>query len=206
MGYVFDPEVLGELAKLGVDKPPEQAFDAITAGLAERYPGHIYDGPRRWVMNNAGGAMGQLTLLHASLKEYLILFGTPIGTEGHSGRYPTDVYDWVFHGEMWTYIEGESDRTVNLPGTTAYLPADKVKGYRIPEKAWMLEYARGFIPSMLPFGLADTMLSTLDLKCFARTVTHYGQLTATELLGDLERKLPGGAKALPLSLKGLLSP
>ena len=38
--------------------------------------------------------MGQITLLHASLREYLILFGTAVGTEGHSGRYSAEVFDF----------------------------------------------------------------------------------------------------------------
>ncbi|MEM9692292.1 MAG: ERG2 family protein [Myxococcota bacterium] len=205
MAYVFDPDVLGQAAKQGMDKPLDEAFDAITAELAAQYPDHIYTGPRRWVFNNAGGAMGQMTLLHASLKEYIIIFGTPIGTEGHSGRYSTDVYDWVFNGEMWTYLEGESERTLNTPGTTAFLGSDRVKGYRIPDHAWMLEYARGFIPSMLPFGLADTLMSTLDVRCLGRTMGYYAQLTSQELLGDLARVLPGPAQALPRGLRGLLA-
>jgi C-8 sterol isomerase len=45
----------------------------------------------------------------------------------------------------------------------------------------MLEYARGPIPTMLPFGLADTVTSTLDLRNFARTFWHYGRLTVGSL-------------------------
>ncbi|MBX3247957.1 MAG: hypothetical protein KF901_12325 [Myxococcales bacterium] len=182
MAYVFDPEVLGACAKLGVGLPVEQGLDAITAELAKRYPDHVYTGPRRWILNNAGGAMGQLTLLHGSITEYLIFFGSPIGTEGHSGRYSTEVYDWVFDGEMWCYHEGETTRTLYEPGSTAYLGADRVKGYRIPDHAWMLEYSRGAIPSMLPFGLADSLVSTLDFKTVARTFVDYGRLTVGSLL------------------------
>ena len=182
MAYLFDPEVLQACAERGVDLPLESAFDAITEGLAEHYPGHIDTGPRNWIFNNAGGAMGQLTLLHCSLREYIILFGSPIGTEGHSGRYRTEVYDWVFDGEMWCYLEGETERTHYGPGTKAYLGSDQVKGYRIPDRAWMLEYSRGFIPGMLPFGLADTMMSTLDFKTFSRTVFGYGKLTVKSLM------------------------
>ena len=181
MGYVFDPKELERCAAAGIGKSSEAAFDAVTAALAERYPNHIDAGPREWILNNAGGAMGQLTLLHASLSEYVLLFGTPIGTEGHSGRYRTEVWDWVFSGEMWCYLEGEGERSVYGPGSTAYLPADGVKGYRIPEHAWMLEYARGPIPSMLPFGLADTAVSTLDFRTFGRTVRRYGSLVVRSL-------------------------
>ena len=46
----------------------------------------------------------------------------------------------------------------------------------------MLEYARGPIPLMLPFGLWDTLFSTLDVVTFGKTVGHYAELTVGELL------------------------
>lgn len=180
MAHVFDPEVLAEIAKMGVGLPHDQMFRVIHEELQKRYPQHIHP-EIRWIFNNAGGAMGQMTLMHASLTEYLIFFGTPIGTEGHSGRYVTEVYDYMLEGEMWCYIEGETHRTTYKPGEYAYLGANKVKGYRVPDHAWMLEYARGPIPTMLPFGLADSLFSTVDIWCVLRTLWMYGQLVVKEL-------------------------
>ncbi len=182
MSYVFDPAVLEECARAGVGLPVEEAFDAITARLREKYPKYVIDAPRDWVFNNAGGAMGQLTLLHGSISEYLIFFGTPIGTEGHSGRYAAVVWDFVFDGEMWCYIEGETSRTVFGPGSAACLGSGKVKGYRVPDHAWMLEYARGPIPGMLPFGLADSIFSVVDPRVVLRTMWNYGKLVIPNLL------------------------
>jgi C-8 sterol isomerase len=125
--------------------------------------------------------MGSMTLLHASLKEYLIFFGTPIGTEGHSGRYVTEVYDFVMQGEMWCYHEGEFERKVYKPGDAAYLGTSKAKGYCIKDSAWMLEYGRGPIPTMLPFGLADSIFSTLDLRTTWKTFYNYGRLVTKSL-------------------------
>jgi C-8 sterol isomerase len=182
MGYVFEPDELGKCVELGLGKPREEAMDLITRGLSDRYGPHVSTKPRKWILNNAGGAMGQLCFLHASLSEYLIFFGSPIGTEGHSGRYSTEVYDWTFDGEMWCYLEGETERTVYGPGSLAHLGSDQVKGYRIPDHAWMLEYSRGAIPSMLPFGLADTLMSTLDFKTFGKTMDGFARNVVGSLL------------------------
>ena len=92
------------------------------------------------------------------------------------------MYDWVFQGDMWCYLEGETKRTLYPPGSTAYLGASQVKGYRIPDHAWMLEYSRGLIPSMLPFGVADTLVSTLDFKTLGRTFGTYGAKVVGSLL------------------------
>ena len=179
--YVFDPRELHECAKLGVSLHVDEACDVISRELHRRYPGLIDRSPRKWIFNNAGGAMGMLCLLYGSLSEYVILFGSPIGTEGHSGRYVSEVYDWVFSGEMWTYTEGQTERSVYGPGSEAYLGAGKTKGYRIPDHAFMLEYARGPIPAMLPFGLADSIFSTLDHRALGRTLWHYGRLVVRNL-------------------------
>jgi hypothetical protein len=181
MGILFDPERLHEIAKKGVGLPQAEMFRVVAQELAAAYPGHIRTEPD-WIFNNAGGAMGQIALLHASLSEYVLFFGTPIGTEGHSGRYATEVYDFVMAGEMWCYHEGETARSVYQPGDAAYLGRSAIKGYRIPDFSWMLEYARGPIPTMLPFGLADTVTSTLDARTVGRTLWSYGRMVTGELL------------------------
>jgi hypothetical protein len=181
LAHLFDPDRLHEIAHDCVGLPVDQLHSAVAQRLHAAWPGHIETRPH-WIFNNAGGAMGQITLFHGSLSEYLLLFGTPIGTEGHSGRYRTDVWDFLLAGETWCYLEGETERSVYKPGDVMFLGPSQVKGYRIPDFAWMLEYARGPIPTMIPFGLADTVTSTLDLRTLARTVWNYGRLTTRELL------------------------
>ena len=182
MSHLFDPSELHDLTRRSLIHGDRDAiFAAIIDELAERHPGHIRrDVP--WIFNNAGGAMGQMKLLHCSLTEYILLFGTPIGTEGHSGRYLAEVHDFMIDGEMWCYHAGDTDRAVYRPGDAAYLGGGRAKGYRVPDRAWMLEYARGPIPTMLPFGLADTFFSTLDRTTIGTTVWSYGKMVVGNLL------------------------
>ncbi len=180
--YLFDPAVLDEIRRKGIGRPLPEAFDIITAELAKAYPGHICT-TRNWIFNNAGGAMGQLNLLHGSLSEYLIFFGTCIGTEGHSGRYASEVYDFMIQGEMLCEYEGRFEpetHTVHTPA--AYLGSKIIKHYCIKSDAWMLEYCRGSVPRMFPFGNADSMFSTLDIRTMARLSRQYAILTVRSLL------------------------
>lgn len=180
-GCLFDPRKLYEIAQLGVGLPTETAFATVSAALDRAYPGHICT-RQDWIFSVAGGAMGQLTLLHGSLREYIIFFGSCNGVEGHSGRYGSEVFDFVFKGEMHCEYEGRFALEVHTPGTIAYLGPGVVKHYQIKQEAWMLEYARGSIPAMLPFGLADSFFSTLDFPTVGRTLRNYGRLVVRELV------------------------
>ena len=50
-----------------------------------------------------------------------------------------------------------------------------------PDHCWMLEYARGSLFALLPFGLANTFFNTLDWKSALRTLRVYGSLTRRTL-------------------------
>ncbi len=181
MGYIFDPEVLQQIAKDALDQPIEAMIEQISTELEQRYPGYIL-AERDWIFNNAGGAMGAMLVLHASISEYVIIFGTAIGTEGATGRFLADDWFTMLEGEQWSYAEGDLDRQVVGPGETAILRRGQSKSYRFPDKAWGLEYARGMIPAMLPFGLADTFTSTLDFDPLYRTLKVYTKAVVGNLL------------------------
>ena len=153
----------------------------VVDALHAAYPRHIAHDPR-WIISRAGSAMGMMMILHGSLSEYVLLFGTPVGTEGYSGRYRMDIYDFVLAGEMWTYTEDAvAERIVTRPGEVAHLGRRRAKGYRLPDACWMLEYGHGPVATMLPFGLGESVVA-FDLTTVWRTLATYVPLATRELL------------------------
>ena len=143
-----------------------------SCGALARYPGHILE-DSGWIFNNAGGAMGQMLVLHASITEYVMIFGSRLGTEGHSGRFYAKDFFFILEGEQWAYAEGDLEQRVYRPGDLHVLQPGTAEGYRMPDSCFALEYARGIIPAMLPFGLADALSSTLDVSSVGRTFAVY---------------------------------
>ncbi|MGD1912843.1 MAG: ERG2 family protein [Rivularia sp. (in: cyanobacteria)] len=176
MPYIFNPDTLHTITKKSLDLPCEQMFETLRTELEQQYPGKISN-KIEWMLNNAGGCMYSIAVLHASFQEYLLIFGSSIGTAGHTGRHFTEIYDFVIDGELWYFSEKRPyERVSRKAGDKYYLDKFQSEGLSIPERAWVLEYARGFIPSMLPFGLADSFFSTLDWKTIASTFGIYGKL------------------------------
>jgi ERG2 and Sigma1 receptor like protein len=141
----------------------------------------------------------QMKLLHASAKEYIMIWGTPIGSEGHTGRHLAEFYDTVLDGEAWYYSEGQFTRDEYKPGDHVFLGRGQSAGMHYPDHVWMVEYARGVMPSLFPFGLADALLSTLDFKTAFQTLQIYFSLLARSL-SKSQRALLGVSAATTLLL------
>lgn len=202
MGYLFDPDVVHEcaLAGLGLAKPA--MFDAVADALEARYPGRI-DRSQPWIYSIAGGAMIQMKLYYASLDEYLMIWGTPIGSEGHSGRHAVAFWDTVLDGETWYYAEGQFERRVYRPGDRIFVGRNQARAMNFTDGVWAVEYERGPLPLSIPFGLADELLSTLDFATAAQTLSIYASLVGHHWrLPDAAGRAPG---ALRRAIGGLLA-
>lgn len=99
-----------------------------------------------------------------------------------SGRFLADDYFTILYGEQWAFPTGSLQKEVYRPGDQHVLPRGTAKQYRMPDSAWALEYARGNILSMLPFGFADTFSSTLDFWTLFDTVAISAYGVIRELL------------------------
>ncbi|KAJ7461839.1 ERG2/sigma1 receptor-like protein [Mycena galericulata] len=174
--YVFDPVELNALAQAAIASSPNNTagmIQHIVTHLTDTYPAtrvKISVDAGEWVFNNAGGAMGAMYIVHASITEYLLIFGTPLGTEGHTGMHSADDYFNILVGEEWAFSPGQLEMERYTPGMVHYLPRGTTKQYKMHEGCFALEYARGWIPLMTPFGFADGLTSTLDFVTLYRTI------------------------------------
>ncbi|XP_061887720.1 sigma non-opioid intracellular receptor 1 [Entelurus aequoreus] len=180
--YLFNKDDIAKLAKQHAGQDHEQAFSKLVVELRKRYPGHILpDEDLEWVFLNVGGWMGGMCVLHASLTEYVILFGTGIDTSGHSGRYWAEISDTIISGTFRKWTEGTTKSELFYPGDTVMHGMGEAAAVQWTAGTWMVEYGRGFIPSTLGPALADTMFSTQDFVTLYQTFKVYCKSMVLEM-------------------------
>jgi len=204
--YVFDTKQLHDLSQRAIanhGNDTRAVVAQIVGELSQGPAGEYVNLNEEWVFNNAGGAMGGMYIIHASITEYLIIFGkifsrlsgeitevnrssgTAVGTEGHTGRHTADDYFHILKGTQTAYspAAGHYEPEVYPQGSVHHLRRGEVKQYKMDDACFALEYARGWIPPMLGFGFADGLTSTLDFP----TLWHTTRITGREMLSNMAK-------------------
>ncbi|CDO54724.1 hypothetical protein DV495_003328 [Geotrichum candidum] len=166
--FVFDHEILQKLSQEAIAETegassPNALFESLHSKLKATYGNYISEyNYNDWMFNNAGGAMGQMIILHASFTEYLIIFGSAVGTEGHTGHHLADDYFVILSGVQTASYSNQTVASQYKPGDKHHLPYGYAKQYSLTSGGFALELAQGYIPTMLIFGFADSIFSTTD--------------------------------------------
>jgi hypothetical protein len=182
MKYKIDPDVLHTVAQRVVGMPLEGG-GLITRAielLADEYPDLVDPSPGRWVGSKAGGVLGKVRFLYFSPREYIVIFGSPTGTQGFSGRYKhVDIHKFLLAGQIDSY-DLESDDTEPLPalrpGERTCLERGHARGLTIHPGSWHLEYGRGAVATTLPFAMVDTLLVSLEFESVRRSTVEFTKL------------------------------
>ncbi|RMY94043.1 hypothetical protein D0861_01558 [Hortaea werneckii] len=177
--YIFDPKQLHDLSLKAIDQHGND-----TRAIVDSIVGDLSADPK---LANHQVSVVSLMGWHcftnrvSGITEYLIIFGTAIGTEGHTGRHTADDYFNILHGVQYAYAPGSFEPEVYPQGSVHHLKRGEVKQYSMREACFALEYARGWIPPMLGFGYADTFSSTLDFPTLWATT----RVTGSQMIGNL---------------------
>lgn len=118
--------------------------------------------------------MGSMYIIHASITEYLIIYGTPLGTEGHTGRHTADDYFHILEGEEWAAPANSLVMERYPRGTVHHMRRGDKKQYKMHEGCWALELAQGE-PCAIPITQLKLIL-TYRLDSANASVRICGQL------------------------------
>jgi hypothetical protein len=168
----FHPDTVNEIGQRHIGKPLDQLFAEIGRDLKAVYPEYV-DTHQPLVFNSAGGIMYQLKIFAMTPREYIMICGSSIGSSGHSGRHPVAFWDTVLSGEARYMYEGELERRCYRTGDRIFVDKWQAATIDFPDHCWMLEYARGNLPMLLPFGMVNTLNNTLDFASAAKLFRIY---------------------------------
>ena len=182
--YVFTPEEIQSVANTGANLPLADRWELIRAELSRRHPGRVAD-TLKWTFNEAGNVICNIAVVYAAPNEYVAFFGTPVGATGFSGYYTeADVWDCMVRGDMYTFDPGQLEKSVYHAGDIAYLKKGTRRVFRYVDSCSMIDYARGNIITMFPFGVINpAAYNTLDPKSAWEQIANYGELCIKSIFG-----------------------
>jgi C-8 sterol isomerase len=161
--YALDPYELRDLALQHVGKPVPQIAADLEHDLVAKY-GNMIQTDMPWVLTPAGFVMYQVKMVFARRNEYLGLMGVPVASTGHTGRHPVTYYDTILSGGSRNASATDLIATDVKAGDFLVTRPWEAFTANIDDHIFFLEYCRGPLATIMPFGLANFVFGTLDLK------------------------------------------
>lgn len=149
---------------------------AVGRDLKALYP-DLVDETLPLVFNSGGGIMYQLKIFAMTPHEYIMICGSSIGSSGFSGRHPAAFWDTVLSGQANYMHQEHWDPRSYQAGDRIFADRWQSATIDFPDHCWMLEYARGTLVWLLPFGLVNVFTNTLDFRSLLRLMRIYLALT-----------------------------
>ena len=126
--------------------------------------------------SKAAGILGKVRFLYFSPREYIVLFGSPTGTQCFSGRYKrVQIHNFLMAGQ----IDQESDEMLPMtlrPGEHTCLDKGHARGLTIHPGPWHIEYGRGAVVTTLPFAMVDTLFLSLEVESVRLSTIEFSKL------------------------------
>lgn len=172
----FDPDVINCIAQRHVGKPMPRMAEEIGQELKARYP-DLVDANLPLVFNTSGGIIYQLKIFAMTPHEYIMICGTSVGSSGFSGRHPAAFWDTILSGQANYMHQDQWERHSYAAGDRVFVDRWQAAAIDFPDHCWMLEYARGSLIWLLPFGMVHVFSNTLDFRSLLRLMRVYGSLS-----------------------------
>lgn len=113
------------------------------------------------------------------------------------GRYWANISDTILTGSFQRWKEGTLKSQLYFPGDTVYHDWGDAAAVQWTAGTWMVEYGRGFLPSMLGFAICDSVFSLMDFVQVFKLIRMYTRALIHETLFQMFEVLKVYSPARP---------
>ena len=123
-------------------------------------------------------------MLYFSPREYVVLFGTPTGTQGFSGRYKrVEIHKFLMAGQIESFELENDDLTpiILRPGDApGFWTRDTSADSRFI-RARGISGRRGPVVTTLPFATIETLFVSLEFQCMRLAASEFARMVRQQM-------------------------
>ncbi|XP_002132149.2 sigma non-opioid intracellular receptor 1-like [Ciona intestinalis] len=170
--YVFKVNTVKEIAQK--ESGYSYSHYSIRQAFRKRYPDYVLqeqDFP--FLPSHTGGLDGSVSVLYASLHEFLVLYNAEIETTGSTGRHYMNISVSVLKGTISISQDGITPQVSYSKGENHVLRMGTTSTVKLSGGTTLLVYGRGIMPLTAGYWVSDSIFSHNDPILAVTTIWLY---------------------------------